>query len=224
MKDELDRLPLNDQGTAQVKDDSLESSSEIEEQDIILVQKKLHRIKNLFRFILGATEYRDPCILVEDIECVRNETASIYVSNPQGIQVLGIIKINIELNLVLAKDMFKHKEALEQSMVVERLFSSNEFETKMDTNTRCISKGTNVCPEINNILKINIENMSETQFLGYVANEEEWVKDLMEVYTAAADNYVNLDLDNPVTYSIILDTDRKIILWRWKVDQVKKKN
>ena len=46
----------------------------------------------------------------------------------------------------------------------------------------------------------------------------------MEVYTAAADNYVNLDLDNPVTYSIILDTDRKIILWRWKVDQVKKKN
>ena len=173
MKDELDRLPLNDQGTAQVKDDSLESSSEIEEQDIILVQKKLHRVKNLFRFILGATEYRDPCKLVEDLECARNETASIYVSQPRGIQVLGIIKINIELNLVLAKDMFKHKEALEQSMVVERLFSSNEFETKMDTNTRCISKGTNVCPEINNILKINIENMSETQFLGYVANEEE---------------------------------------------------
>ena len=43
----------------------------------------------------------------------------------------------------------------------------------------------------------------------------------MEVYTAAADNYMNLDLDKPVTYSIILDTDRKIILWRWKVDQVK---
>jgi len=66
--------------------------------------------------------------------------------------------------------------------------------------------------------------MSETQFLGYVANEEELVKDLMEVYTAAADNYMNLDLDKPVTYLIILDTDRKIILWRWKVDQVKKKN
>ena len=46
----------------------------------------------------------------------------------------------------------------------------------------------------------------------------------MEVYTAAADNYMNLDLDKPVTYSIILDTDRKIILWRWKVDRVKKKN
>jgi len=96
------------------------------------VQKKLHRVKNLFKFILGAPDYRDP-------ECVRNETASIYVSHPQGIQVLGIKKISIELDLVLAKDMFKHKEALEQSMVVERLFSSNEFETKMDTNTRCIS-------------------------------------------------------------------------------------
>ena len=222
MKDELDRLPLNDEGSAQgaqVKDDSLESSSEIEEQDIILVQKKLHRVKNLFRFILGAAEYRDPCKLVEDLECARNETASIYASHPQGIQVLGIIKINIELDLVLAIDMFKHKEALEQSMVAERLFSSNEFETKMDTNTRCISKRTNVCSEI-----YNIENMSETQFLGYVANEEEWVKDLMEVYTAAADNYMNLDLDKPVTYLIILDTDRKIILWRWKVDRVKKKN
>ena len=168
MKDELDRLPLNDQGSAQVKVDSLESSSEIEEQDRILVQKKLHRVKNLFRFILGAAEYRDPCKLVEDLECARNETASIFASQPQGIQVLGIIKINIELNLVLAKDMFKHKEALEQSMVAERLFSSNEFETKMDTNTRCISKRTNVCSEI-----YNIENMSETQFLGYVANEEE---------------------------------------------------
>ena len=224
MKDVFDRFSLNDEGSAQVKDDAFESSSRIDEQDRNLVQKKLHRVKNLFRFILGAAEYRDPGKLVEDLECVRNEAASIYVSHPQDIQVLRIIQINIELDLKLAKYQFKQREALEQSMVAESSFSLNEFKTKMDTNIRCISKVTNVCSEINNILKINIENMSETQFLGYVAYEEERVKELMEVYDAAADDYTNLDLDEPATDSIILDTDRKLILWRRKVAQVKKKH
>jgi len=224
MKDELDRLSLNDEGSAQVKDDIIESSSEIDEQDRNLVQKKLHRVKNLFRFILGTVEYRDPGKLVEDIECVRDEAASIYVSHPQDIQVLRILKLHIELDLVLAKDKFKHREALEQSMVTGRSFSSNEFKTKMDTNTRCISRVTNVCYDINNILKINIENMSLTQFLGYVAYEEERVKELNEVFSAAADDYTNCDLDEPVTNSIILDTDRKLILWRRKLDKVKKKH
>jgi len=223
IKDKLDRLSLNDEGSAQVKDGTLESSSEIDEQDRNLVQKKLHRVKNLFRFILGAAEYRDPGKLVEDLESVRNEVASIYVFHPQDIQVLRSIKIDIELNLISAKDQFKLREALKQSMVAEKSFSLNEFKTKMDTNVRCISKVTNVCSEINNILKINIENMLETEFLGYVANEEERVKDLMEVYTAAADDYTNLDLDEPVTDSLILDTDRKLIFWRRKVDQLKKK-
>ncbi len=223
IKDKLDRLSLNDEGSAQVKDGTLESSSEIDEQDRNLVQKKLHRVKNLFRFILGAAEYRDPGKLVEDLESVRNEVASIYVFHPQDIQVLRSIKIDIELNLISAKDQFKLREALKQSMVAEKSFSLNEFKTKMDTNVRCISKVTNVCSEINNILKINIENMLETEFLGYVANEEERVKDLMEVYTAAADDYTNLDLDEPVTDSLILDTDTKLIFWRRKVDQLKKK-
>lgn len=162
--------------------------------------------------------------LVEDLECGRNEAACNYVSLPQDILVLQILKLNIKLDLVLAKDKFNHREALEQSiMAAGRSFSLNEIKTKIDTHIRCINKVTNVAFEINSILKISIEEMSETQFHGYVAYDEERVKELIEVFTPATDNYTNYDLYKTATNSIILDINRKIILRRRKVDQVKKK-
>ena len=128
MKDDLDRLSLDDEGSEQVNDEIFESSTEIDPQDRILVQKKIRQAKNWFNFIIGAAEYRNPSKLVGDLVCVRNDAASINASDPQDMPILRNLQRSIEHELEKAKDKFNNREALEKSIAAAagRSISVNE--------------------------------------------------------------------------------------------------
>jgi len=128
MKDDLDRLSLDDEGSEQVNDEIFESSTEIDPQDRILVQKKIHQAKNWFNFIIGAAEYRNPSKLVGDLVCVRNDAASINTSDPQDMPILRNLQRSIEHELEKAKDKFNNREAVEKSIAAAagRSISVNE--------------------------------------------------------------------------------------------------
>ena len=87
---------------------------------------------------------------------------------------------------------------------------------------RCINRLQTSASELKEIFSKNIEAMSKTEFLEFVAYDETRSKELCDTFNAATDEYTKFDLDDMVSNSTILNMEKIILDWKKRVDSVKK--
>ena len=89
---------------------------------------------------------------------------------------------------------------------------------------RCMKKLEDTANMITEIVDINIELMSQAQFLEFSNYEEKRFTTYQQAFADAIGDYNNLDLDDPVCNQIILNKDTQALKYLKRLDAVKKKH
>ena len=89
---------------------------------------------------------------------------------------------------------------------------------------RCMKKLRDTANMINEIVDINIELMSQAQFLEFSNYEEKQFSTYHQAFTDAVGDYDNLDLEDPVCNQIISNMETQALMYMKRIDIVKKKH